>query len=257
MKKIIALALALSVIFAFAACSKENPIGGNENSTDSATPANPVSSTAKMREKFDNMEYTLYQNIFYQENGGKEYEGKTMTKDGTFTSIYDAYNKVTRYYVWGFADQTKCCDYQWEVVMPEGTPVPPAGSYVTMTGVFKYDEAALDKYWFTDIKLTVEDEFKGAIGDFDTTTMSATLARVQIINFENFPEVFEGKTALIFGRAMGASTVQHPYYDNAWAMDFVNAPQKPAIGQNLLLTGKLVKSDKTCYLDVTDYQETK
>lgn len=253
MKKFVSLVLVACMIFAFAACGKDKPNGGENDPTNSA---NPPLNSAKMREKFDNMEYTLYQNIFYQENGAAEYVGKTMTKDGTFTSIYDAYNNVTRYYVWGYADQTKCCDYQWEIVMPEGTPIPPSGSYVKMTGVFKHDEKALDKYWFTDVTLTVEEEYACAPVDFDTTTMNATLTRVQVINFEQFPDVFAGKTAVLFGRAMGAFTVQHPYYDNAWSMDFANAPQKPATGQYLILTGTLVKSEKTCYLDVTDYQET-
>ena len=244
MKKVIALILTLFMLAALASCG-----GGN-------TPAQNDSSTI-MREKYDQMEYTLYTNIFYNDTGA-EYEGQRITKEGSFASIYDAFNSKTRYYVWGFADQTKCCDFQWEIVLPDGVTPPANGTYVTMTGTFTKSDEALDGYWFTDVDFKVLNPYTGESSqyDYDLSCMSATLARVQIINMENHPDVFVGKTALIYGRAYSTSSVQHPYYDEAWYMDFINAEKTPAIGQYLLLGGTVTPSGETAVLDVTSYTET-
>lgn len=257
MKKIIAVLLAAFMLFSFAACGGKNTTddtqgGSTTKQPDSVSKGGPIA--PDMKAKYDNMEYTTYTNIFYNDMGG-EFEGKELTKDGTFTSIYDAFNGKTRYYVWGFADKTMCCDFQWEIVMPDGTEIPNNGAYVTMTGTFTGSDDALDGYWFTDVTLTVEDAYKASEYDYDTTTMSATLARVQIINMEYHPDVFDGKTALIYGRAYNTSSIQHPYYDESWTLDFINAEKAPAIGQYLLLGGKVVKSGDTACLDVTSYTE--
>ncbi len=250
MKKIISIALALAMLFVLASC-------GGKTQTDTPDASGEKGSSSVMKEKFDQMEYTLYTNIFYNDTGS-EYEGQRLTKEGCFASIYDAYNSVTRYYVWGFADQTKCCDFQWEIVLPDGVTPPANGTYVKMTGDFTKSDDALDGYWFTNAELNVVQEYTGesASYDYDLTCMSATLARVQIINFENFPSVFDGKTALLYGRAFSTSSLQHPYYDEAWYMDFVNAEKTPAIGQYLILGGKLSSNGETTVLDVTSYSET-
>ena len=177
MKKLISLILALTLFVSLAACSNNNNEETTSPSDESNT--NPVADAilsdgelkTGMKEKFDQMEYAAYIDLFYNKNGDS-YEGKTFKKDGTFAVLQDAYGDVTRYYVWGYADNTKCCDYQWEIVMPEGTEIPEPGSYVKVKGTMEKNDEALDGYRLTDITLTVEEEFKNAGFGIDFTTMS-------------------------------------------------------------------------------------
>ena len=266
MKRIIAILLTFTLLLAFTACSQKTP-GDNTGETDASDGPSGESSdyvpttapTAQgaalgiqldtgMREKLDQMEYTIYCDLFYNENGAA-YENQQFTKDGVFAVLEDAFNGKTRYYVWGYADNTKCCDYQWEFVMPEGTAVPEPGSYVTMTGTLTKSNEALDGYWFTDATLQVEESFAHAGYDFDMTTDSPTLTRVQIINMQNFTDQFSGKTLRVFGRALSMNSMQHPYYDQAWSMDFeYDGDTTFAIGDDILAEGTFTAEGNGSFL---------
>ena len=88
-------------------------------------------------------EYLLYQNIFYN-SYGPQYEGQSVTKRGVLARIRDAFNDCDRYYVWGYLDNTKCCDWQWEFVPTDKNSLPAPGSLVVVKGVFKADDNALE-----------------------------------------------------------------------------------------------------------------
>ena len=257
MKKLIALLLTFTLILAFAACSGKTNIndatGSDAPSGDNVATTAPTAQGAAlglelgtgMKEKMDQMEYAAYCDIFYNDNGA-QYADQTYTKDGVFAVLEDAFNGKTRYYVWGYADQTKCCDYQWEFVMPDGMEVPEPGSYVTMTGKLTKSDDALDGYWFTDATLKVEEPFAHAGFDFDMTTNSPTLTRVQIINMQNFASQFSDKTLRVYGRAMTLNSVQLPYYDGAWSMDFnYDGEANFAIGDDILVEGTFVAMDNS------------
>ena len=270
MKKLIALLLTLALVLTFTACggktsTDEKTSGSDAQSGDSVATTAPTAQGAAlglqlntgMKEKQDQMEYSIYCDLFYNENGAA-YENMKYTKDGVFAILEDAYSGKTRYYVWGYADNTKCCDYQWEFVMPKGAEIPEAGSYVTMTGQLTKSDEALDGYWFTDVQLTVEEPFAHAGYDYDLTTDSPTLARVQIQNMESHMDQFNGKTVRIYGRAMnldaanGGGSVQHPYYDGAWSIDFnYNDKIDFAIGDDILVEGPFTVLDAGCYIDST------
>ncbi len=242
MKKIFALILALTLALSLAACggtTQEETTGENGDTVTNPT-ADALLSDGEldtgMKEKFDQMEYSAYVDLFYNDNGAS-YEGKTFNKDGTFAILKDAYSDVTRYYVWGYADNTKCCDYQWEIVMPDGAEIPEPGSYVKVTGTMEKNAAALDGYWLKDITLEVTEEFKNAGFDMDMTTMSPTLVRVQVINILQFPDNFKDMTVRIFGRALSVNSIQHPYYNESWSMHFTETDTVPAIGKYILLEG--------------------
>ena len=233
MKKVLSLILVLIFVFSFAACS------GTEGDT-TTSPADALLSDGElntgMKEKFDQMEYASYIDLFYNGNGS-EYEGKTFTKDGTFAILTDAFSDVTRYYVWGYADNTKCCDYQWEIVLDEGTAIPEPGSYVKVKGTMEKSEAALDGYRLTDVTLEVKESFTDAGFDLDMTTMSPTLVRVEVINMLNFPDKFSDMKIRVFGRALSLTEIQHPYYNESWSMHFTQADTTPATGEYILLEG--------------------
>lgn len=241
MKKIFALILTLTLTLSFAACGT-----GNEETTaeNGDTVTNPTADAllsdgeldTGMKEKFDQMEYSAYIDLFYNDNGAS-YEGKTFSKDGTFAVLKDAYSNVTRYYVWGYADNTKCCDYQWEFVMPDGMEIPEPGSYVKVKGTMEKNEAALDGYWLKDVTLEVTEEFENAGFGMDMTTMSPTLVRVQVINILQFPDNFKDMTVRVFGRALSVNSIQHPYYNESWSMHFTETDTVPAIGKYILLEG--------------------
>ena len=197
----------------------------------------PVSNSG-MPTVLNQSEYTIYRNVFFN-NKADDYVGKAVTKEGTFTVLRDEWNKVDRYYVWGYMDATKCCDWQWEFVPSDPSALPAPGSKVRMTGTLVHDEAALDKYWFTDCSLETVTEFASpqADADVDTSTMDATLERVQLLNVQYFPEAFEGKTVCFYGRVMNTKTLQHPYYDNAWTQGFSTKAKVPSIGTLVMISG--------------------
>ena len=185
----------------------------------------------------DANEYLLYQNIFYN-NMASDYDGQKQTKTGIFTTIRDEYNGIDRYYIWGYYDQTKCCDWQWEIC-PDGIEVFPAnGSVIEISGTFIGDDKALDKYWMKDTQITVKSEYTGKQYDVNMCLMSATLERVQLVNMQNFMDKFEGKSVSAYGRILSLTHIQHPYYDSTWTQEFKTDGNVPAIGTTVVVVGK-------------------
>ena len=251
MKKVIVLLLTALILLTAVSCKKNNNTGSTGDSAQSGS----NSGYGVAKEYLNNMEYSAYQDIFYNQTGSK-YEGKTFEKEGIFTTIHDSFNNVERYYVWGFNDNTHCCDYQWELNITDTSSLPKNGSFVKFSGSFKADSKALDGYWFTEPKITVEQEFTGQKGDIDMTTMSATLARVQLINMLNYPDEYAGKTVTLIGRVMSPTTLQHPYYDEAWTLNVKTDKALPAIGKWVVATGTFSgTSPENCVLTISEYTE--
>lgn len=222
MKKLLAILLCAALLFAMSACADS---GSADPETASELPT-----------VLNQTEYVIYQNVFF--NGlADDYLGKTITKEGTFTRLTDAFSGVTRYYVWGYMDATKCCDWQWEFVPKDPAGLPANGCLVRMTGTMVRDEAALDKIWFTDAEIELEKRYEPEACDVDMTTMDGTLERVQLLNMQYKPDYFEGKSLRIYGRMLNLSSIQHPYYDGAWTQEFSYNGENPAIGTMVILTG--------------------
>lgn len=228
-KRLALLALILCAALLLSACaSKKEPAA----SGDSSLPATANSVPTVL----NTSEYVLYQNIFYNDYGA-QYVGKDVTKKGIIATIQDAYNDMTRYYVWGYNDNTKCCDWQWEIVPADAASLPANGSYVTVTGTFSAAEEALDGYWITDAKVAVTTAYTGKTADVDMCTMSDTLERVQLYNMLAHPDVFEGKTAFAYGRVASTDAIEDPYYDSSWQFPFASTASVPAIGTSVVLRG--------------------
>lgn len=242
MKKVICILLSLVFVFAFAAC------GGSDTPSGTTDPAQPTADSSENTQPViineegvfpsltDAMEYTLYQNIFYN-NEGDAYVGQKQTKTGTFATVYDEWNKVTRYYVWGYYDMTKCCDWQWEIKVEDMSSLPENGSLVEVSGVFEKSEDALDGYWLINPGITVKTPYRGIECDIDMSVMSATLERVQILNLQNFPDAFDGKKVAAYGRVVSDNMIQHPYYDGAWQQHVLTDGTMPDIDMEVLVIG--------------------
>ncbi len=198
-------------------------------------------STNSVPTVLNSSEYILYQNIF-QNGYAKQYDGKKVTKLGIFTTLYDAYNERTRHYVWGHLDQTKCCDWQWEVLFDDTAELPTNGSLVEISGVFVSDERALDGYWITDPSINVLTKYTGKSADVDMCTMSDTLEYVQLASVNTHGDVFEGKTVSAYGRIYDIENIQDPYYDGSWETKFSSSDQLPAIGTSVILRGTILSS---------------
>ena len=183
-------------------------------------------------------EYLLYQNIFYN-SYGPQYEGQTVTKRGVLAKIRDAFNDRDRYYVWGYLDNTKCCDWQWEFVPTDKNSLPAPGSLVVVKGVFKADDNALDGYWITGAAVETETAYSGAQDEINMLAMSCTLERVQILNIQYRSEAFEGKSFSAYGRIAGTNTLENPYYNGSWQMPFSSGTASPAIGTLVILRGSV------------------
>ena len=185
---------------------------------------------------FAPMEYAMYMNIFADGKAG-DFEGKTFTKEGIFAILYDSFNDTTRYYVWGYADETLCCDFQWEFVPTDTENFPKIGSKVKVTGKFVQNGNALDGYWMENASVETLSEYNNASGDLDMTTMSPTLTRVQVINMVNHASEYDGKTVKIYGRVMSGNRIQHPYYDKAWSLSLEYGEKLSSIGKWVTVTG--------------------
>lgn len=231
MKKIFSAFLCAALLCVFTGCTQSEPSGAQTQSF----PQN-ASDEMQIETVLTPAEYVLYQNIFY--NGqGEDYVGQTVTKTGIYTVLQDAYNETLRYYVWGYNDNTKCCDWQWEFVPAQGAELPNPGSKVQVYGTFEKSEKALDGYWIENATVTVCAPFSGDETDVDTTTMGGTLERVQVANLQAHPEQFEGKSVKVYGRVESTSTVQHPYYDNCFSQPFASDGAVQPIGTRVVVSG--------------------
>ena len=235
-KRLTLLALLCAVLLACTAC------GGDSSASASTTSQMPV--------VINQGEYVLYQNIFYNDYGPR-YDGTETTKQGVFTTVLDAFSNVTRYYVWGYLDNTKCCDWQWEIKVKNTSNLPANGSLVSVKGTFASSDDALDGYWITDPQITLQTKYENpAAAELDMLTMSDTLERVQLMNVVYHPENFEGKTFSAYGRILTLNTLQDPYYDGSWQIPFTvkASSQMPAIGTTVELRGTVASgtlSDST------------
>ena len=232
MKKLFALLLSVLLLLSLFGCS-----GSGETGNPEGTPSEGSAEVADtLPTVLNQSEYVLYQNVFFSD-AADDYLNKTATKEGTFTWLYDAFNQRTRYYVWGYMDATKCCDWQWEFVPKDPDKLPANGSLVKMTGTMVRDEAALDNIWFIDAELELKTAYESTPCDVDMTTMDATLERVQLLNMQYKPDAFKGQTLRIYGRIASLDSIQHPYYDGAWNQKFVTEAEVPAMGTMVILTG--------------------
>ena len=264
-KTFLCIPLAALLAFSFAACGKTD--GGNTDPANPSTsddgmtsadeegttiPANaPEEDVVGIKETFNSLEYAAYLNIFYEKKGD-EYVNKVYNKEGTFAVLHDEYNKVDRYYVWGYADKTRCCDWQWEFIPTDASSLPAPGSLVKLTGKLIADEKSLDDYRCTETTLETAESFTPADG-LDLTVMSPTLVRVQIANMQGNTDAFKDKSVKVFGRALNGSCIQHPYYDGAWNLDMVlpDGEEAPATGQYLIASGVFTVENGGCYLKVS------
>ncbi len=225
-KRLALLALLCALLLVCTAC-------GSDHSAAAAD------ATAELPLVINQGEYVLYQNIFYNDYGSR-YDGTEVTKQGVFTAIYDAFSNVNRYYVWGYMDNTRCCDWQWELKISSPNGLPANGSLVSVKGIFAASEEALDGYWITDPKITLQTRYENsAPAELDMCTMSDTLERVQMQNIMYIPEAFEGKSFSAYGRILTMNTLQDPYYDGSWQIPFAPkaGSRMPAIGTTVELRG--------------------
>lgn len=229
-RTVLSVLLALTILIACTGC------GGDPSAPTQVQDATENTASTERPEQYSPDEYVLYQNVFYQDYG-KQCDGTKVSKTGVFTSIYDAYNSRTRYYVWGYYDQTKCCDWQWEFVPQEGETLPAVGSLVSVTGTFAYDESALDKYWITGAETTLLTEYAGPTAERDMCAMSCTLERVQMYNILSHAAEFEGQAFYAYGRIASTNTLQDPYYDGSWQIGITWDGNVPAIGTLVEISG--------------------
>ena len=241
MKKLIFSLLSLFVCICVMSCGAQDKALGD---------------SSVMKEKLDNMEYTLYQDIFYNGSGDK-YAGKEFSKEGTFAVIYDSFNDRERYYVWGYADETRCCDWQWEFVTEDPSSLPSPGSYISVSGSFEKNDDALDKYWITEAMVTTMQTYSASVCEMDLSVMSTTLARVQLANMVNYAEKYSGKTICVYARVAADSKIQNPYYDGDWSLPYEYDKDAPAIGTKVRVKGTFEGtgiSDSVIRVDNMDVQ---
>ena len=234
-KRILAVCCILALIVLLSGCGGE----GNGTAEQTSSASGSAETVDVMPTVVNTAEYTLYQNIFFND-GKADFAGKETTKTGTFATLHDAFHDVERYYVWGYNDQTKCCDWQWELKLDDDTSdLPTNGSLVSVCGVYEENEAALDKFWIIHPEITVKKAFAGRDVDIDMQSMDDTLERVQTANIVRNQEVFEGKTVCCYGKIQNETSLRDPYYNNSWTIDISGDFELPAFGTLVLVSGTI------------------
>ena len=204
----------------------------------SQAPAAPAQSETRA-EVFSQDEYMLYQNVFYNDYGPKV-DGTQVEKEGVFAMITDAFNQRQRYYVWGYYDKTRCCDWQWEFVPDNPDALPAPGSLITVSGTFASAKDALDGYWIKDASFSTKQTYGGESASLDMAAMSCTLERVQMYNVMYKPEEFEGKDFTAYGRLTADSMLQDPYYDGSWQIGYSWDGSDPGIDRLCAVRGEIL-----------------
>ena len=253
MKKVLSILLCLAISATlFAGCSGSKDAGNKADESTTAAGTSDTSTDGTIPTVLNTTEYMLYQNIFYNKQTA-DYAGQEAKKEGTFTTIQDEFNGTTRYYVWGYNDNTKCCDWQWELKIDDTSNLPSNGSLVEVTGVYEENEDALDGFWIINPQITVKTAYKSADEyDLDMLTMDNTLERVQLMNIINKKESFEGKTVCCYGRVLDDKTLQDSYYDGSWTIEFSGDNlELPAFGTIVLMYGT-VKDGKLTQCTIAD-----
>lgn len=234
MKKTIAALLCLIMLFSLAGCS------GSGNNTDTKEAENTESTSGYQMQKRETIlspqEYILLQNIHYNDQAS-DYLNKEVTKNGIFAILYDEYNNCERYYVWGYNDNTKCCDWQWEFIPKDKSSLPSIGSTIEVSGKFVENANALDSYLIENAEVKSVKEVTPSAYDVDTTSMGGTLLRVQVVNMQAHPDKFEGKSVAVYGRIETVTSVQHPYYDNCFSQTFESNDAAYATGTRVIVAG--------------------
>ncbi|MBR5515085.1 MAG: hypothetical protein IKU52_02640 [Clostridia bacterium] len=233
MKKFLLVLISALLIISLMSCEKKN-----EEETDK-TGIDEIPLTDEVETVLNPMEYTLYQNIFYNDMAA-DYEGNSVTKEGIFTVIKDKFSNMDRYYVWGYSDNTLCCDWQWEFVPEDTSVLPVPGSKVKVSGTLNPSEDALDGHWYTGASVEVLSNYTNNEGMYDLTTMSPTLARVQLANLMNHIADVSGVQLSVYGRIQTGNKIQHPYYDNNWELNLDYNGELPAVGTYVTVKGELV-----------------
>ena len=250
MKRVFLLFLCACLLLSLCACQKAAPASNQQlpilPQTDSAEPAGPSPLAPTQQNEaaaqsapptvLTPSEYVLYTNIFYNKTGD-DYVGQSFTKSGTLARVEDAFNGRTRWYVWGYKDATKCCDWQWEFVPKDESALPEIGSLVEVSGTFAASEDALDGYWLEDAGVAAKTAYAPPKADYVLTVMSDTLERVQILNMQYFSDQFEGKSVRAYGRISAPGVLEDPYYDGSWTQKFASDDELPAIGTTVILQG--------------------
>ena len=230
-RKTVLLLLLACALLLLTACGSNDQASTQKNSEQAST-----QKTAEIPVVLNQPEYVLYQNVSYN-NYMDDYVGKETTKEGIFAVIQDAFSNVTRYYVWGYLDQTQCCDWQWEFVPEAPDKLPPPGSKIKVSGTYEKADSALDDLWIVHAKVETLLEYTGEQVELNMRTMSDTLERVQLYNMGGKPEQFIGKEYMAYGRIAPDSMLQDPYYDGSWSAPYESSETMPAIGTIVVLRG--------------------
>lgn len=251
MKKITAALLCLSLVFCFAACSK----GGNAESSENQDTTKKIDSLDLTENEskaeapsapkglvpvtFDEEIGEAYKNVVI----GGNYEGhedEKITCKGTFTTIEYSFDNTTRYYVWGYSDNSLTDCWQWELKVTDPSSLPKNGTLVNLTGTIEKSDSALDKIWLKDYSITEEQKYSGEACNIDMATMSPTLIRVQVSSIFSDKSAFEGKSVSIAGRIISKNLIGHPTDDNGWQMHFHTDGKVPKAGtKDVIVVGVL------------------
>ena len=255
-RTIIALTLAAALVLLFAACGEKVPEEASTADTEGSTGTEaeaaapeepglpPETVTLGLSPVTDANEALEYKKIIVdgETDGVKNTE---VTKTGMFCAVQDRFNDVTRYYVWGYGDEARSVDWQWEFVPADAGALPAQGSVITVKGVLKESEAALDRLRLENAEVSVGTDYTpDTVYDVDCRFMGSTLERVQVQNVSLFPEDFAGKTMAVYGRASGTAAVRQPY-DGAegqivdWSLEFSSAYENPEADTMIVVTGSL------------------
>lgn len=189
-------------------------------------------------------DWQVYSNVYRSGDISKlNYEIKEGT--GIFTTIKNNKTGKNSYYVWGYSDEDRTHDWQWELDLENyNGQIPSNGSLIHYSGTFVSSELANDYYWLTNVYLDVKRELVLKTKyDYDTRTMSPTLSYFQLCHVLGYIGQTEGQPICIYGRVSSLNmdgihtSVQHPYIDDFWNITIDTQINVPKIGSTIVIKG--------------------
>ena len=223
-KHICLIGLSLLVVSSLGACSRQQIIIKN-----------PVDAKSNPSEGLE------YDQFYAEENINTPHDESMQTKQGIYTRFFDKLTQKTRHFIWGYTDETKTSDWQWEFTPENEEELPFPGSTIEITGVLTEDFEALSGYGFQDVTVrTIKKYTQRAIADIDMNTMSNTIQHLQISNILHYASDYESLVLCVRAKFGESGTLLSPD-DSGWELPYrcEGTVTAPPSGTVALVLGRL------------------
>lgn len=186
----------------------------------------------------------------YADNKVDDMMYQTIEGEGIFCTVKNNKTDKNSYYIWGYADETRINDWQWQLDLDNYQgDLPTNGSLCSFSGTFVKSASADDYYWLANLSLkTITPVQLNSQYDYDLRVMSPTLAYYQLCNVLGYPDKTVGQSICLYGRVESLNmdgihtSLQHPTLNNFWSVQFDTQENVPIIDTTIVVSGNVTSS---------------